>query len=177
MAKEKRSVATCLLVLLAVALLLIAILWASMDWIKDKLGLEKPQSKVGSYIDENIPQFEAVRQERIAKLTLQLSAHMKGIKNAYAQFYIFNDRFPEDLEELVSGRVIGREALTDLWGQRHQLVEEGQEVYMVSAGPDRVFNTADDLAISMKSPGLELSDEEKERIPYLVADRALSATP
>jgi len=175
MAGEKRSFSSCFIIVIVLAVIAIAILMASMDWIKDRLGLEKPESEAGRLIDELIPQIEAVHQQRKAKRALQLSAHMNEIKKAYARFYIFNDRFPKDLKELVSSGEIDSGALKDLWGQRHWLLEDGREVYLVSPGPDRIYNTADDLAVSMKSPGLELSDEERERILSLVSEAALSS--
>ena len=176
MAKEKRSFSSCFFLIIALAVILIAVLLASMDWIKERLGLEKPDSAVGRKIDESIPHIAAVQTyEEKVKPGLQL-VEMKTIKDAYATYYILNDRWAESLEQLVDGGQIDQGKLTDLYGHRYLFLPVEQDAYLVCSGRDRIRNTADDLAVSLRSPGLELGEEEKETIARLVAESAISAT-
>lgn len=176
MAKEKRSFSSCFFLVIALAVIGIVVLLASMDWIKERLGLEKPDSEVGRKIDQTIPPIAAVQtyEERV-KPGLQL-VEMKTIKDAYATYYILNDRWPESLEQLVMGGQIDRSKLTDLYGHRYLFLPVEDDVYLVSSGRDRLRNTADDLVVSLRGPSLELSEEDKQRVALLVNEAALSAT-
>lgn len=176
MAKEKRSFSSCFFLVIALAAIGIVVLLASMDWIKERLGLEKPDSPVGRKIDETIPQIAAVQtyEERV-RPGLQL-VEMKAIKDAYATYYILNDRWPESLEQLVMGGQIDRSKRTDLYGHRYLFLPVEDDVYLVSSGRDRLRNTADDLVVSLRSPSLELSEEDKQMVALLVTEAALSAT-
>lgn len=176
MAKEKRSFSSCFFLVIALAVIGIAVLLASMDWIKKRLGLEKPDSPVSRKIDETIPPIAAVKtyEERV-KPGLQL-VEMKTIKDAYSTYYILNDRWPESLEQLVMSGQIDRGKMSDLYGHRYLFLPVEDDVYLVSSGRDRVRNTADDLVISLRSPGLELSEEDKQIVGLLVSEAALSAT-
>ena len=172
--KNPRSFTSCFFILVGVCVVVITILLVSMDYIKDKLELEEPESKIGSYIDQNIPHIEGVHQQRRMKAQLQKTQHMLAVKKAFASFYIFNDRMPSSLEELVRSRQIDRGALNDLWGQRHYLIFAERDAYLSTAGPDRIHNTQDDIGMSMMDPGIELSEGEEQGMSALVIDHVLS---
>lgn len=172
--REPRSFATCFFLAVGFAALITGILIASMDRIKKALGLERPDSEVGRAIDEHIPQIQAVRtyEDRV-KPGLQL-AQMKRIKDAFALYYVHNNKLPESLEELAAGGGIDRGAFTDVWGQQLLLLPAENEVYLLSAGQDRIRNTADDIIVSLLSPALEPSDEERAKIPALIEQQLMS---
>lgn len=168
MAKD-RSFASCFLIAMGVAALLIAILLASMDWIKKTLRIDQPDSKVGRKIDEHIPQAEAVHQFARAKEALQVF-EMRNIKDAVAMFYLQYDRPPNGLEEMIRLRTIDAGALRDLWGHVYLFIPYEREIFLVSGGADRIRNTEDDKIVRLINPGLEIPEEERSQLAQIVSE-------
>lgn len=173
MAKEKRSFTTCFFMIIGLMALLIIVLLASMDYIQKKFELDKPDSKVGRKIDEMIPQMDAVANYDRAKLKLQL-IHMRGIKDAFVMYYIQDNRWPSSLQEMVSRQMVNRDAVTDLWQHAHRYLPLEREVYLVSGGPDRIVNTADDLIVTLVDPSLEAPESDRGKVVQLIAQQVLA---
>jgi len=172
MAKEKKSFTTCFFMIIGMMALLIIVLLASMDYIQKKLELDKPDSKAGRKIDEMIPQMDAVANYDRAKLKLQL-IHMRGIKDAFVMYYIQDNQWPASLQEMVSRRMVNRDAVNDLWQHAHRYLPLEREVYLVSGGPDRIVNTADDLIVTLVDPSLEAPESDRGMIVQMISRQVL----
>jgi hypothetical protein len=171
MARE-RSVQSCLIVAGVLSLVVITILWAAMDRIKDSLGLEEPDSEVGQKIDENIPQIQGVRTFQRNKLVLQ-QAQMKAIKDAYVMYYVLNDRYAESLQELIDAGQLPYDAAKDFWGHQYIFIRDGLDAYLICAGGDRIRLTGDDLIVSLTSPNLEIPATMRGQILQMAQEKVL----
>ncbi|HEX7503184.1 MAG TPA: hypothetical protein VF451_07160 [Acidobacteriota bacterium] len=75
---------------------------------------------------------------------------MKQVEAAVDAYADENGDYPGDLEMLVPRFLPGVDFLIDPWGTRLRLERgETQNLSLVSAGPDRVFGTGDDIRRSL----------------------------
>ncbi len=76
----------------------------------------------------------------------------QGVESALERFRNENDRFPQRLVELVPTYLTSEEDLIDSWGSNLRLLPGATPggVLLKSAGPDREFDTEDDLVRSMQ---------------------------
>jgi hypothetical protein len=166
---EKLSVQTFLAIVFVGALCTVCLLFVFMDEIKNFFGVEK----AGEHPLDKILLFGDLMQDYWdSKETLQLYA-MRQIKVAFVQFYTSYDKVPESLEELVETKTVARSILRDVWDHEHKYIMHHQEVYLISSGADRIFNTDDDIYGTMMAPDLQPPDELKEELQRLVAENAL----
>lgn len=175
MGKEKRSFASCFLIFAGVAAVIVAILLASMDYIQEKLQLDKPTSKVGRAIDEMIPHMEAVNNYAKAKDVLQ-TYEMRRIKDAFVMYYVQYDRPPKSIQEMIHQRMVDQGALQDLWQHQYLYLPYEREVFLVSPGPDRIRNTDDDKMITLMAPTLEVREEDQGTVRQMMTQYALYGT-
>lgn len=72
----------------------------------------------------------------------------QGVELALERYQDENGRYPERLPELVPAFLSREDDLIDSWGTslRLRTGEEGAATFLESAGPDRSFDTPDDLA-------------------------------
>ena len=64
-------------------------------------------------------------------------------------------RVPHDWENFIAGNFNeeGRPMLDrDAWGRPFQFIDSGKEVLISSAGPDRTYDTSDDISIGVEKP-------------------------
>jgi hypothetical protein len=81
--------------------------------------------------------------EKAKTATLEIDTN--SISDAITAYFGDNNEYPESLELLVPKYLPSENSLTDSWGTPFQLEKDDQQnLTLVSAGPDRVFATADD---------------------------------
>jgi hypothetical protein len=82
--------------------------------------------------------------EKAKTATLELD--MNSISAAITTYFADNNEYPENLDMLVPKYLPSANSITDSWGEPFQLeIDDLQNYTLVSAGPDRVFATADDI--------------------------------
>jgi len=75
-----------------------------------------------------------------------LEIDMNSISAAVTTYFGDHNEYPESLEILVPGYLPMADSLLDSWGNPFQLEKvDSLNVVLVSAGPDRVFATGDDI--------------------------------
>jgi hypothetical protein len=74
-------------------------------------------------------------------------AHDKALEleMGLERFYIDNDRCPGGTDELIRGHYVTARAFLDSWGTAIAFSCSHDDVRASSAGPDRIFGTADDI--------------------------------
>jgi hypothetical protein len=78
--------------------------------------------------------------------TATLEIDMNNISAAIATYFGDYNEYPENLEMLVPKYLPSANSLLDSWGDPFQLEKDDQQnLSLVSAGPDRVFATGDDI--------------------------------
>jgi hypothetical protein len=82
--------------------------------------------------------------EKAKTATLELD--MNNISAAITTYYGDYNEYPENLDMLVPKYLPSTNSILDSWGNPFHLEEdEQQNLYLVSAGPDRIFTTSDDI--------------------------------
>lgn len=82
--------------------------------------------------------------EKAKAVTLEID--MNSISAAITTYFGDNNEYPENLDMLVPKYLPSANSITDSWGERFQLeIDDLRNFTLVSAGPDRVFATADDI--------------------------------
>jgi hypothetical protein len=82
--------------------------------------------------------------EKAKTATLELD--MNNISAAITTYYGDYNEYPENLDMLVPKYLPSTNSILDSWGNPFHLEEdEQQNLYLVSAGPDRIFATSDDI--------------------------------
>ncbi len=72
---------------------------------------------------------------------------MRGIIASIYNYRLANYSLPKSLRDLVNEGYIKSSALTDEWGTEYKFELKGNKVIITSAGPDKKFNTKDDIVI------------------------------
>lgn len=81
--------------------------------------------------------------EKTKIVTMEMD--MNSIAAAVNAYFGEHDQYPESLDMLVPNYLPSSHLLDDSWGTPFQLeIDDQQNPYLVSAGPDRVFASADD---------------------------------
>ncbi len=70
---------------------------------------------------------------------------IRNIMNALDQYYNDNEKYPDDLEELLPYYLKTKNDLIDSWGNKYRLENIDDEWYLISAGKDKKFDTNDDI--------------------------------
>jgi Type II secretion system (T2SS), protein G len=74
---------------------------------------------------------------------------VKAARDAVTQFMIETPRCPRDIETLVAGHFLNPESAKDTWGTPLAMkcpgLNDADGADVSSAGPDRLFGTADDI--------------------------------
>ena len=84
----------------------------------------------------------ALEKTKIATLELD----MNSISAAVTTYFGDNNEYPENLDMLVPKYLASANSILDFWGSPFQLEKDDQQnLYLVSAGPDRIFATRDDI--------------------------------
>ncbi len=82
--------------------------------------------------------------EQTKKVTLELD--MDKISAAISEYFGEHNAYPETLDMLVPAYLPSADSITDSWGNPFHLEQdEQQHMVLLSAGPDRIFATADDI--------------------------------
>jgi hypothetical protein len=82
--------------------------------------------------------------EKAKTATLELD--MNTISAAITTYFDDYNEYPENLEMLVPKYLSSTNFILDSWGNPFQLEKTDQQnLYLVSAGPDRIFTTSDDI--------------------------------
>jgi hypothetical protein len=79
---------------------------------------------------------------KIATMELDMNTISAAITNYFGNF----NEYPENLEMLVPKYLPSTNSILDSWGNPLRLEKDNQQnLYLVSAGPDRAFATGDDI--------------------------------
>ncbi len=79
-----------------------------------------------------------------------LPSQLQQVDEALDAYAAEHSAYPDDLAELVPDCLPQDDLLIDPWGTRLRLEGNGKErMFLVSAGPDRVFGTSDDSRRSL----------------------------
>jgi hypothetical protein len=71
---------------------------------------------------------------------------MNSISTAIAAYFDNHNEYPETLDMLVPSYLPSANSILDSWGNPFHLEKDNQQnLFLISAGPDRVFATADDI--------------------------------
>jgi hypothetical protein len=82
--------------------------------------------------------------EKAKIATLKLD--MNNISAAITTYFGDYNEYPENLDMLVPKYLASKNSILDSWGNLFHLEKDGQQnLYLVSAGPDRIFATSDDI--------------------------------
>ena len=75
------------------------------------------------------------------------SLRVREIDSAIAQYQIDQRRCPRELDDLVAGKYVNAHGLVDPWKRTFQFkcTDDDDDTRVVSAGPDGIFGTADDI--------------------------------
>ena len=73
------------------------------------------------------------------------SLRVRDIDTAIAQYQIDQHRCPIDSDDLVAGKYVNPRGLVDPWNRAIQFTCTDEDTRVVSAGPDKIFGTADDV--------------------------------
>jgi hypothetical protein len=83
-----------------------------------------------------------LEKAKIATLELDMS-NISAVITTYFGDY---NEYPENLDMLVPKYLASTNSILDSWGNPFQLEKDDQQnLYLVSAGPDRIFATRDDV--------------------------------
>jgi hypothetical protein len=75
-----------------------------------------------------------------------LAIDMNSVSDAVTAYFGDHNEYPESLDSLVPAYLPGADFLRDSWGTPFQMEkDDATNVTLVSAGPDRVFATGDDI--------------------------------
>jgi hypothetical protein len=78
--------------------------------------------------------------------TATLELDMNSISTAITTYFGDHNEYPESLEMLVPKYLPATNSILDSWGNPFQLEKDDQQnLFLVSAGPDRIFVTRDDI--------------------------------
>lgn len=78
--------------------------------------------------------------------TATLEIDMNSVSAAITTYFGDCNEYPESLEILVPKYLPSTDSIRDSWGNPLQLEKDDQQnLFLVSAGPDRVFATGDDV--------------------------------
>ena len=69
-----------------------------------------------------------------------------GVRAALTQYQIEKGRCPTSQDDLIDGKYVNARELVDPWGTSIAYWCHGEEAAIRSAGPDKLFNTDDDVA-------------------------------
>jgi len=93
---------------------------------------------------ENLPQKMLNTNQKIDNLIID--SDIKHISTAIHAFYSDSGKFPGSFDELIPFYLRTEAECLDAWGQKYRIeVEEEAEIFIISAGKDKIFNTSDDL--------------------------------
>ncbi len=82
--------------------------------------------------------------EKAKSATLEID--MNSISAAVTAYFGDNNEYPESLDILVPTYLPSANSIIDSWGEPFQLKKDDlQNLTLLSAGPDRIFSTADDI--------------------------------
>lgn len=82
--------------------------------------------------------------EKTKAATLELD--MNSVSAAITTYFGDHNEYPENLDMLVPKYLPSANSIIDSWGNPFHLEEdEQQNMVLLSAGPDRIFATADDI--------------------------------
>jgi hypothetical protein len=82
--------------------------------------------------------------EKAKTVTLELD--MNSISAAVTTYFGDYNEYPENLGMLVPKYLPSTNSILDSWGNPFHLEKDDQQnLYLVSAGPDRIFATSDDI--------------------------------
>ncbi len=70
---------------------------------------------------------------------------VNNLINALDQYYNDNEKYPDNLEELVPYYLRTKNDLIDSWGNKYKLANIDEEWFIISAGKDKKFDTNDDI--------------------------------
>ena len=68
------------------------------------------------------------------------------VRYAFTQYQIAEAACPPTRDDLIDGKYISARQLVDPWGTSIAYWCRGEDVEIRSAGPDKLFNTADDIS-------------------------------
>lgn len=113
------------------------------DEIKQRIGIEKPDSELGKKVDEAMGLNRVQHLDRARRVGTE--AEFSSIRTAFVMYYTLYGEHPRSLEDLISKGMIDRNAMNDFWRQGYRTTLEGTELVLTSPGPDRIMNTQDDI--------------------------------
>ncbi|MGB9621422.1 MAG: competence type IV pilus major pilin ComGC [Brevinematia bacterium] len=72
---------------------------------------------------------------------------IRGIISAIYSYRLATYQLPKSIKQLVDEGYLKSSALTDEWGTEYNFQVKGNKIMITSAGPDKKFNTKDDITI------------------------------
>jgi len=80
----------------------------------------------------------------------QMGVFILGLR----EFRDANDRFPQSEDELLAFLAKDRNMnwpidFFDLWHTKMQFIKNGNKIEIISAGPDKIFHTVDDISVML----------------------------
>jgi hypothetical protein len=93
---------------------------------------------------ENLPQRMLNAGQKVDKLILD--SDIRHISTAINTFYSDSGKYPRSLDELIPLYLRTEAECLDAWGQKYKIqMEDEMEIFLISAGKDKIFETSDDL--------------------------------
>lgn len=91
------------------------------------------------------PVAQGMADLKKAKITT-LELDMNNISAAITTYFSDYNKYPENLDMLVPKYLSSTNSILDSWGNPFHLeIDDQQNLSLVSAGPDRIFATSDDI--------------------------------
>ncbi|MGC8964887.1 MAG: competence type IV pilus major pilin ComGC [Brevinematia bacterium] len=72
---------------------------------------------------------------------------IRGIISAIYSYRLATYQLPKSIKQLIDEGYLKSSALTDEWGTEYNFQVKGNKIMITSAGPDKKFNTKDDITI------------------------------
>ncbi|MCK4836160.1 MAG: hypothetical protein KAT17_05965 [Candidatus Aminicenantes bacterium] len=93
---------------------------------------------------ESLPQQIINTSNRVDNMLLETD--FKHIIQATEAYFLDFGKYPESLEDMIPVYLRTEKECLDPWATKYQILTENQtEVFIISAGKDKIFKTSDDL--------------------------------
>jgi hypothetical protein len=93
---------------------------------------------------ESLPQKMLNANQKVDKLVFE--SDIKHLTTAIQTYYSDSGKYPRSFEELIPFYLRTETECLDAWGQKYRMeVVNETDIFIISAGKDKIFDTSDDL--------------------------------